>query len=182
MVTTSDTFLYHEMMTHPALFTHARADDRTDQIIRDAAERILGEDSAITAVDRIRNGRQHADVGFRSRDNQRVSFPLAQMRKEPWLGEAGIARLVDNGRGRAKGGQWRHQLQQIQVEGFAGRRPPARVIALLDQRRAGRKDRRKSQKQAPDDGPEAGGNKSGNHSHRPTESEPDQVLIPMGFP
>ncbi len=34
---------------------------------------------------------------------------------------------------------------------------------------------------SPHDSSEAGGNKPGNHSHDPTQSEPDQVLIPMGF-
>src|ERR1700740_2958562 len=52
---------------------------------------------------------------------------------------------------------------------------------LLDKRRAGGKNRRKGEKQAPHDRSEAGGNKPCNHSHRSTESEPDQVFIPMGF-
>ena len=47
------------------------------------------------------------------------------------LGEARIARLVDDGRGQAKGRERRHRLKQSQIEAFAGRSPPARVVALL---------------------------------------------------
>src|SRR6516162_7205423 len=52
---------------------------------------------------------------------------------------------------------------------------------LLDQSGAGGKDRRKSQKQASDNRPESDRNHAGNHRYGPTESEPDQVLIPMSF-
>ena len=71
------------------------------------------DDNAVTKVNRAQHGRQHADVRFRPRDNQGVRFPVSQMREQLWLGEAGIARLVDDGRRRAKGRQRRHQLQQI---------------------------------------------------------------------
>ena len=58
-------------------------------LVRRAAHGIAHDDDAVTKVNRAQHGRQHADVGFRSRDNQRVSFPFAQMREESWLGEAG---------------------------------------------------------------------------------------------
>ena len=39
----------------------------------------------------------------------------------------------------------------------------------------------KAKNKPADNRPEAGGNEAGNHSHRATESEPDQVLVPAGF-
>lgn len=52
------------------------------------------------------------------------------MRAELWLGEAEIARLVDDPGRRAKGRQRLHEFQQIQAEAFPGCRPPACVIPL----------------------------------------------------
>jgi hypothetical protein len=39
---------------------------------------------------------------------------------QPGFGEGGIACFVDKRRGRAKRGQRRHQLQQLEIEAFAG--------------------------------------------------------------
>jgi hypothetical protein len=45
---------------------------------------------------------------------------LAQVLDQPGFGEGGIACFVDKRRGRAKRGQRRHQLQQLEIEAFAG--------------------------------------------------------------
>ena len=50
------------------------------------------------------------------------------------FGEGGLACFVDKRRERAKRRQRRHQLQQLEIEAFAGRDAPAHVIASLHAR------------------------------------------------
>jgi hypothetical protein len=66
---------------------------------------------SVAKVNRAQDGRQHANIRFRPGDNQSVRFALSQMREQLWLGEAGIACLVDDRCRRAKGRQRRHELQ-----------------------------------------------------------------------
>jgi hypothetical protein len=42
------------------------------RFIRDAAERILGEDHPVAGVDRVHDGREDAHVGLAARDDQRI--------------------------------------------------------------------------------------------------------------
>ena len=51
------------------------------------------------------------------------------MLDQPGFGEGGIAGFVDKRRGRAERRQRRHQLQQLEIEAFAGRNAPAHVVA-----------------------------------------------------
>ena len=62
------------------------AQQQVVSFVRRATHGVARDDDAVTKVNRAQHGRQYADVGFRSRDDQRVSFPLAQMREE--LGSA----------------------------------------------------------------------------------------------
>jgi hypothetical protein len=43
--------------------------------------------------------RQHADIGFRAGNDERVRLPVPQMRQQLRLDEAGIAGFIDDRRG-----------------------------------------------------------------------------------
>ena len=47
---------------------------------------------------------------------QRIRLAPAEMVNQPGFGKGGIAFLIDNARGRAKGRQRRHQLQPVELE------------------------------------------------------------------
>jgi len=87
--------------------------------VRGAVYCVTHDDNAIANIDRVQHGRQHTNIGLRSREDQRVCLALAQVLDQPGFGEGGIACFVDKRRGRAKRGQ-RHQLQQLEIEAFAG--------------------------------------------------------------
>ena len=97
--------------------------------VRRAAYCVAHDDDAVADINRVQYGRQHANIGLGSRDDQRVRLALAQMLDQPGFGETGIARFVDNGRGRPKRRQRRHQLQQPEIKDLAGRNAPARIVA-----------------------------------------------------
>jgi hypothetical protein len=45
-----------------------------------------------------------------------------------WFGERRVPGFIDDGRGRTKRSERRHQLQQLNIKALAGRHPPARVV------------------------------------------------------
>ena len=70
--------------------------------VRGAVYCVTHDDNAIANIDRVQHGRQHTNMGLRSRDDQRVCLALAQVLDQPGFGEGGIACFVDKRRGRAK--------------------------------------------------------------------------------
>src|ERR1700741_1807461 len=70
--------------------------------VRRATYRVTHEDDAVTEIDGTQNRCQHANIGFRTRDHQRVRLALPQMLDKLGLVKVVIAFLVDDSRGRAK--------------------------------------------------------------------------------
>jgi hypothetical protein len=56
--------------------------------VRRATYCVAHYDDAVTEIDRIQNRCEHANVGFRARDDQRVRLALPQMLDKLGLGES----------------------------------------------------------------------------------------------
>ena len=98
--------------------------------VRRTAYRVPHDDDPVADVNRVQHRCQHANIGLRSGDNKRVGLALTEVFDQPGFGEGGIACFVDHRRKGAKRRKRWHQVQQSEIEAFAGRDAPARVIAL----------------------------------------------------
>jgi hypothetical protein len=84
-------------------------------------------DDAVAEIDRIKNRCEHANVGFRARDDQRVRLALPQVLDKTGFGEGGIACFLDDGCGRAKRREWRPRQDPVhprrRPRTFVGKNP-----------------------------------------------------------
>lgn len=63
------------------------------------AKPVFGDNDAEAVIDGAENRGQHADVGFRARDDDRVDVLLQEHGGKAAAGERGICGLVEDGRG-----------------------------------------------------------------------------------
>ena len=75
-------------------------------------DRVLDEDDVIAPIDRIEDGGDHADIGFRAADDERLDLPLAQDFVEPLAIEGRIDRLVEDSGRRHVSLQGRHEIDE----------------------------------------------------------------------
>ena len=63
-------------------------------LIRRTADGVLCNDDPVAIIDRGKNGGQHAHIGLRTGNNERVDLALSKMMMELWVAESGIDSLV----------------------------------------------------------------------------------------
>ena len=115
---------------------------RVMRFIRRAADAVARHDHAESAIDRRKHGSEHADVGLRTGDDERVAAALHEMREQARRRECRICRLVEDACRRHVRRERGQQLEQGGIDPFARHRRPFAVIGLPSARRIRRSQRR----------------------------------------